>query len=55
MSEEIISILREKTSMSMDIDSIAKRLGVKNKSILQEELNKLVRDGILDYSVKKNK
>lgn len=55
MSEEIISILKEKNSMSMDIDSIAKRLGVKNKSILQEELNKLVRAGILDYSMKKHK
>ena len=55
MREEIISILSDKKTMSMDIDTIAKKLEIKNKSILQEELNKLVNDGILDYSAKKNK
>ena len=55
MREEIISILKDKSSMSMDIDSIAKKLKIKNKSSLQEELNSLVSAGILDYSAKKNK
>ena len=55
MREEIISILSNKATMSMDIDDLAKKLGIKNKSALQEELSKLVKEGILDYSVKKNK
>jgi len=55
MREEIISILKDKNTMSMDIDTLSKKLGIKNKSNLQEELNKLVKEGILDYSSKKNK
>ena len=48
MREEIISILSNKATMSMDIDDLAKKLGIKNKSALQEELSKLVKEGILD-------
>ena len=55
MREEIISILKNKSTMSMNIDAIAKKLGIKNKSILQDELNKLVSEGVLDYSSEKNK
>ena len=55
MREEIISLLSQKETMSLDLDSIAKKLKIKNKSALQEELNNLVRDGVLDYSAKKNK
>ena len=55
MSEEIISILMDKTTASMDIDTLAKKLKIKNKGLLQEELNRLVSKGVLDYSAKKNK
>ena len=55
MREAIISLLSEKSTMSLDINSIAKKLQIKNQSSLQKELNGLVSEGILDYSPKKNK
>lgn len=55
MKEEIISILSQKDTMSMDIDDLTKKLKIKNKGILQEELTKLLNTGVLDYSAKKNK
>ena len=55
MKEQIIALLSKKETMSLDINSIAKKLEIKNTSILQQELNELVSKGILDYSPKKNK
>ena len=55
MKEQIIALLSKKETMSLDINSIAKKLGLKNTSVLQQELNELVSKGILDYSPKKNK
>ena len=55
MKEQIIALLSKKETMSLDINSIAKKLEIKNTSVLQQELNELVSKGILDYSPKKNK
>ena len=55
MKEQIIELLSKKETISLDINSIAKKLEIKNTSILQQELNELVSQGILDYSPKKNK
>ena len=55
MKEQIIALLSKKETMSLDINSIAKKLEIKNTSVLQQELNELLSKGILDYSPKKNK
>jgi len=55
MRKEIIALLSQKENMSLEMEKIAKALEVKDKGLLQEELNALVREGILDYSSKKSK
>ena len=55
MAEEIIALLSNKDTISLGIDDISKKLKIKNKKLLQIELNKMVSTGILDFSPKKSK
>ena len=55
MAEEIIALLSNKDTMSLGIEDISKKLHIKDKGLLKNVLSKMVSQGILDYSIKKNK
>ena len=43
MKEAVISLLANRNTMSLEMETIAKKLNIKNKSQLQQVLNKLER------------
>ena len=55
MVEEIIALLSNRDTMSLNIGDIVKKLKVKDKELLKDTLSKMVSDGELDYSPKKGK
>lgn len=55
MREDIITLLKEKNTRSLDIYSIQKKIGIKNIIDLEKTLQSMLEDGTLHYSEKKNK
>lgn len=55
MREEIIALLSKRETISLDMETIFKKLKLGDRGSLQLELNRMVQEGILDFSPKKNK
>ena len=55
MAEEIILLLSNRDTQSLEIDDISKKLKIKDKKALKKVLDELVHDGILDFSSKKKR
>jgi ribonuclease R len=55
MENQIISLLKQREQSALTLESISKKLNIKDKKSLIDVLSKMVKDGTLFYSEKKKK